>query len=392
MIGPDRVQYVDETENLRTYYSHEISGANTGLHEDDESESDAVYERPAVLPQPVYHPAEYSASTTVLPIDHQKIEANLAAIDPSLGDYDVDLPPPPPKRTRPESFVATASNYSGPSIRDKNSPTYTRTSSFHHSESKGSPYQNGRLSAVIKPADPWDKPVANITEAMLLRYFVEDLSRWFDLNDPGKYFRITVPQRARTCQPLMNAVLTASARHLTRVRRYRGQDGIIRYDGRELIDLTTETALHYHNDCIKDLINSSTGLNSMGTEDFLAAAIILRFYEEVDAPLRDEEKDSELFRQMAMAFFKTRPDVSSPDIPTTSPMTAGAQESIAGDLFGQSPTNAAASNFTPRSFASDQLTATADRPHQAPYWVALRQEIHHSFLNQRAFLIPLPKV
>lgn len=311
---------------------------------------------------------------------------------------------PSSKRIRPNSFAASASNYSIGSTHFEASPQLARNTTIPQPVDKTSPY---KLSDVIRPADSWDDSVGNIVEAMLLRYFIESLSRWFDLNDPSKYFRITVPQRARTCQPLMNAVLTASARHMTRVKRFRRPDGVIRYDQRDLPGLTTETALHFHNECIRDLINSSSGLKTMCTEDFLAAAIILRFYEEVDAPLRDEERDSQLFRQMAMAFFRTRPDVSSPDYLNASPTLT--THSAAGDILGHSPskvTNSFTSeltitafpsasghnNHTPQSASSEQPHATIDRPHQAPYWVALRQEIHHSFMNQRAFLVPLPKV
>jgi hypothetical protein len=297
--------------------------------------------------------------------------------------YEFELPPA--KRPRPDSFVATASNYSVQLGDD--SRQAIRTPSFGAAASGPTPLSP--LAAVIRPAEAEDQSVSNITEAMLLRYFIEDLSRWFDLNDPSKYFRITVPQRARTCRPLMNAVLTASARHLTRIKRYQDYDGIVRYENRSLPDLKVETALYYHNECIKDLINTSSGINVMGTEDFLAAAIILRFYEEVDAPLRDEERDSELFRQMAMTFFKTRPDVSSPDyVSTTSPTLDRATELDRSPAGGSTH---AITTQTPRSWTSEQ-PPLLDRPHHAPYWVALRQEIHNSFVKQRAFLIPLPKV
>lgn len=93
----------------------------------------------------------------------------------------------------------------------------------------------------------------------------------------------------------MNAILAASARHLTRVPKYRTESGAVRYGGRTLHDLTGETALHYHSKCIQDLLELGANPEQTGNEDLLAAAIILRFYEEIDYPLQDEQKDDEVF-------------------------------------------------------------------------------------------------
>jgi hypothetical protein len=396
---------VDETENLRLYYSHDGRDAQSGNEADPDSLSDiendqalfseAVLEKEAI---PVAATLLARPDTAVPGLTPPSALAPALATDLRLGHstdlgisldnvYDFELPPG--KRPRPDSFVATTGIYSLRSQNEEN-PNAVKATPFGTSEGRPSPLSP--LAALIRPVEPYDQSVSNITEAMLLRYFIEDLSRWFDLNDPYKYFRISVPQRARTCQPLMHAILTASARHMTRIKSYQGYDGVVRYENRAMPDLNTETALHYHNECIKDLIHTSSGISVMGTEDFLAAAIILRFYEEVDAPLRDEERDSELFRQMAMTFFKTRPDVSSPDYPTTSPAVGSHALDRPADV-DKSPALQRPSTQTPggRSWTSEQ-PSISDKPHHAPYWVALRQEIHNSFVNQRAFLIPLPKV
>ena len=90
-----------------------------------------------------------------------------------------------------------------------------------------------------------------------------------------------VPQRAATCPPLLNAIFTASARHLSRLREYRDNGGI-RYHGKHLPDLRIETAVQYHNRCIDHLVSLSDDPEEVLDENLLAAAIILRFYEEVD--------------------------------------------------------------------------------------------------------------
>ncbi len=54
------------------------------------------------------------------------------------------------------------------------------------------------------------------------------------------------------------------------------------YNGKLLPDLKIDTAVHYHNECIRHLILLSNDPDQVHDENLLAAAIILRFYEEVD--------------------------------------------------------------------------------------------------------------
>jgi hypothetical protein len=90
-----------------------------------------------------------------------------------------------------------------------------------------------------------------------------------------------VPQRARHCPALLNAIYTASARHLCRVDEYR-TDGIVEYQGKQLPDLQIETAVEYHSLCIEHLVSVSDDPKALFDENLLVASIILRFYEEVD--------------------------------------------------------------------------------------------------------------
>jgi len=270
----------------------------------------------------------------------------------------------------------------------------------------------------------WESPT--LREAILMRYFTDNLAHWFDLCDPERHFQLVVPQRARRCAPLLNAIFTASARHLTRLPKYKVKttiDGIERevvaYAGNILSDLKVETAIQYHNESIKALIQLSMDPDQVDNEDLLAAAIILRFYEEVDSPLRvgiaaedsnDEESDdvvdTELFLKVTNIFLNAQqPDIAQ--LPHSSPVnslpTPGDNDSIdraSYPVFNASPSSMttppplptqhhhsasiSASDPTPRVTRADGLR-------QACFWVAFRQEITVAFLKQRPFNFPLSR-
>jgi len=86
-------------------------------------------------------------------------------------------------------------------------------------------------------------------------------------------------------------------------------------------------------------------------ENLLAAAIILRFYEEIDAPLRDEGRDSELFLRVMNIFIDAQiPTV--PLVPHSSPMITGPKVGPA-DRYASMPSpevlQSPASEITPPS-------------------------------------------
>lgn len=57
------------------------------------------------------------------------------------------------------------------------------------------------------------------------------------------------------------------------------------YLDKRLVDLHIETAVEYHSRCIEHLVSVSDDPEAIFDENLLVASIILRFYEEVDAPL-----------------------------------------------------------------------------------------------------------
>ncbi|TVY14450.1 hypothetical protein LARI1_G007024 [Lachnellula arida] len=129
-------------------------------------------------------------------------------------------------------------------------------------------------------------PEVRIQEACLMRYFIDELACWFDLCDPERHFALVVPQRSQHCPALLNAIYTASARHLCRLDQYKNKkDDSVEYLEKRLPDLHIETAVEYHSRSIEHLVAVSHDSEAIFDENLLVASIILRFYEEVDAPL-----------------------------------------------------------------------------------------------------------
>ncbi|KAH8690308.1 hypothetical protein BGW36DRAFT_390575 [Talaromyces proteolyticus] len=169
-------------------------------------------------------------------------------------------------------------------------------------------------------------------EACLIRYFIVELAHWTLCYNSS----IT----GHVIPPLMNAIYTTSARHLSRIRKYYMGDEI-HYQGKVLPDLKPETALYYHNRCIEHLVSLSDDPLETKDEDLLAAAVILRFYEEVDVPFTGDDIENAL---------------------------SGIQVFLDAEAIS---------------------TAAGSSLRRAAYWVALRQETITAFSKQRPFRLPL---
>lgn len=177
------------------------------------------------------------------------------------------------------------------------------------------------LSRIYLDSPIW--PLQNKEEARLLRHFVENISRNFDLTDPLKHFRSVVPQRAAICPTLMNAIFALSARHLSRIGEY---DPLI--------------SNKYHQECLKHLIPMLDDNSAILDENLLASTIILRHLEEFEVPLTGQapaEQHSHLL---------------------------GAQAFI----------------------AAQERAAITGGLRQAAFWVGLRQEVYVAIVNQRPVL------
>ncbi|KAL4963646.1 uncharacterized protein BDV14DRAFT_209751 [Aspergillus stella-maris] len=203
-----------------------------------------------------------------------------------------------------------------------------------------------------------DLSYLDFQEACLLRHFIENLGPLFDTSDMDRHFTILVPERAILCPVLRYAVYTASAGHLLRLAHCRGEPGTPSMDGLALPGLSPETAIRYHDICIAHLIEISKDPKEMYNEDVLAAATILRFYEQIDAPATGP---SEAYRNAIHFIVNTQKDESF-----------YAYQSIGG----------------PPRDSSVHITPSVSLRHSACL-AALRQEIWTVFLYQRPFRLPI---
>ena len=90
-----------------------------------------------------------------------------------------------------------------------------------------------------------------------------------------------VPQRAGQCPALLNAIYAASARHISRLDQFQ-KDNEVGYLGKRIPDIHPDTAVEYHNICIKHLVALTDHFQAIFDENLLAASVILRLYEEID--------------------------------------------------------------------------------------------------------------
>ncbi|KAH7145500.1 hypothetical protein B0J13DRAFT_322893 [Dactylonectria estremocensis] len=192
-------------------------------------------------------------------------------------------------------------------------------------------------------------PLQDPQEACLLRYFVEELSHWFDLCDEKRHFQLVVPIRARHHPPLLYAIFALAARHLTRLPRFKTPRGIL-YQGQLLSNLTPHDAVEYTLKCIPALRDFHAIQDDERLESIIATAVILRQLEEID----DEDDDGEE-RQGSPSEVTSRP---KHQVNFLAIIDAVLRSAPSQTLFGR------------RSLI------------QAAYWMAVRQEIFHSFTRR----------
>ncbi|KAF4784755.1 hypothetical protein HER10_EVM0012041 [Colletotrichum scovillei] len=198
-----------------------------------------------------------------------------------------------------------------------------------------------------------------IQEACLLRYFVEELSQWFDLCDEERHFQLVVVRRARSCQPLRDAIFAVAARHLCRHPKFRsepGGGGVVVYQRQLLPDLTPQSAFEYMLRCIPALHEVSSTQDEEYRENLAAAALILRQFEEMDP----EESQS----------------APSSDFGTANGDGNGTSYGNANSNVNFIDITKAILRAAPSSRWSGLLSAV--------YWVAVRQEIYFALTLGRS--------
>jgi len=236
------------------------------------------------------------------------------------------------------------------------------------------------LDQMVKaPSTGTAKDVQKYLETVLLRYFHEELAPWFDLCDPDRHFAVVVPQRAREAGPLRSALLTISARSLSRIKRFRSETGVVEWRGRLLPELTEEFAMLHHNDCIQDLLQLSMEPKKLYDETLLAAVITLRTDEEMGVNMQDEEEDQQLFLKIGSMFV----DAQLPPylaLPHSSPEVF--HPSLEGEIVHSN-------TASPSTQTETELGASGLR--QACFWTAFRQDLHAAFSRQQPVRFPLSR-
>ncbi|KAF4457125.1 hypothetical protein F53441_913 [Fusarium austroafricanum] len=230
-----------------------------------------------------------------------------------------------------------------PTDLPSNSTVYT--AAHDHSSPYGPPQDQSR-DQVASPqtysaAETTKFPLQDPQEACLLRYFVEELSHWLDLCDERRHFQLVVPIRARHHPPLLHAIFALSARHLSRLPKYKTPQGIL-YQGQLLPKLTPHDAVEYTLKCIPALRDFHLIRDDEKLESIIATAVILRQLEEID----DEDEEQERNRR------------NKPQVNFLAIIDAVLRSPPSRTLFGR------------RSLI------------QAAYWMAVRQELYHSFTKR----------
>jgi hypothetical protein len=80
-------------------------------------------------------------------------------------------------------------------------------------------------------------PFKSQQEATLMRYYVTDLTPWFDHSDTIKHFGSVLPTLAVTCPPLLYAIFAIASQHLSLMGK-----------------LDSSISLHYQDECFRTLL------------------------------------------------------------------------------------------------------------------------------------------
>ncbi|UKZ86623.1 uncharacterized protein TrAFT101_002447 [Trichoderma asperellum] len=195
-------------------------------------------------------------------------------------------------------------------------------------------------------------PLEDTREACLFRYFIEEIAHWFDLCDEDRHFQLAVPRRAHHHPHLLNAIFAVAARHLSRLPQYRTPAGIL-YHGQLIPNLSEHDAVEYMLKCIPALRHFHEIDDDDYRDSIIATAVILRQLEEID-----EEDD---------------------DAPAN---VGGNHQSDDAHLHSSKVNFLPIINSVLRSSASQTLFGRRSLI-QAAYWMALRQEIYHSFTRKQ---------
>lgn len=179
----------------------------------------------------------------------------------------------------------------------------------------------------------------------------------FDLCDEQSHFHYLVPRLAQKYEHLRWAIFAVAASHLSCLPQYKTPEGIS-FHGLPLSDLSPSVAVECLLKCIPSLRGIHEVQGSERLESLVAIAVILRQLEEI------EGGGDEVATRICM---EERTDRLSQQEPSFLLVTNAVFEiAFLRDLFNQ-----------------PSLV-------QAAYWMALRQEIYHSFTRSSRLKVEIP--
>ncbi|KAF1844633.1 uncharacterized protein K460DRAFT_95343 [Cucurbitaria berberidis CBS 394.84] len=240
---PPRIQFFDESSDIRSQYTTDSSSPFTGSpvgHVQFQNASSSGSGNDHV---------ETPTSTLIAPTEGFTVLSLLNAESPV--QQQMSTPPPP-------------HNHQVGSV------------SFQHNNSSTFVYQQ-------PPGEPILWPLEHEQEAMLLQHYIENVALFFDMIDHECHFGVHVVQRAKQNSTLMNAILALSARHLSRTT-----------------DFDPYIADAYYQRCFDTLIPALNENVAIKEESLLAATIILRLLEEMNISVIGSDPQGHLFGTQAI--------------------------------------------------------------------------------------------
>jgi hypothetical protein len=150
------------------------------------------------------------------------------------------------------------------------------------------------------------------------------------------------------------------------------------FDGFVLADLNEHTAIHYHNKCIPYLMQSADSSSIASKGETLAAATILRFYEQID---------SKLFESLPMGLLDSNDYHAAPLVGCDSETYMNIVQVVINPYKDKLSLTLDAMEDPPSGLG--EFMPLASTIHYSASLIALRQEIWSVILYRRPFQLPL---